>query len=111
VSTPDALLPRLQEITDGWVARITAAGYDVVGDLDDLTPRPTEGAPANHRVPVRDARDVAVHAVAVLTKEVATLRAEVQEVERLRKRVAELESPSKRAGSVVRRVVARVRND
>jgi hypothetical protein len=62
-------------------------------------------------VPVRQSRDLAVQAVAVLTREVATLRAEVQEVERLRKRVAELESRSARVGSVVRRVRARLRND
>jgi hypothetical protein len=111
VATPESLLPRLTEITDGWAKRIEAAGYDVVGDLADLTPRPAEGAPADHRVPVRQSRDLAVQAVAVLTREVATLRAEVQEVERLRKRVAELESRSDRAGSVVRRIRARLRND
>jgi hypothetical protein len=111
VATPESLLPRLTEITDGWAKRIEAAGYDVVGDLADLTPRPAEGAPAEHRVPVRQSRDLAVQAVAVLTREVATLRAEVQEVERLRKRVAELESRSDRAGSVVRRIRARLRND
>lgn len=104
VTTPEDLLPRLTEITDGWVKAIEAAGYDVVGDLADLTPRPAEGAPADHRVPVRDARDLAVEAVAVLAREVATLRAEVREVEQLRKRVAQLES---RPGSVVRRIRAR----
>lgn len=104
VTTPEELLPRLTEITDGWVKAIEAAGYDVVGDLADLTPRPAEGAPADHRVPVRDARDLAVEAVAVLAREVATLRAEVREVEQLRKRVAQLES---RPGSVVRRIRAR----
>ena len=111
VATPETLLPRLAEITDGWVKRIEAAGYDVVGDLADLTPRPTEGAPAEHRVPVRDSRALAVQAVAVLTKEVAALRAEAQEVERLRQRVAELESGSGRVGAVVRRAAARLRRE
>ncbi|MGZ5417966.1 MAG: hypothetical protein ACXWDI_12365 [Nocardioides sp.] len=112
VATPESLLPRLTEITDGWAKRIEAAGYDVVGDLADLTPRPAEGgAPAEHRVPVRQSRDLAVQAVAVLTREVATLRGEVQEVERLRQRVSELESGSGRVGAVVRRIRARLRND
>jgi len=111
VSTPEELLPRLNEITDDWVKRIEAAGYEVVGDLADLTPRPAEGAPADHRVPVRDARDLAVDAVAVLAREVATLRAEVQEVDRLRRRVAELESGPDRLRSVVRRARARLRGE
>ena len=93
VSAPDALLPRLQEITDEWVRRVREAGYRVVGDLDDLTPRPATGdAPARPRVQVRESRDLAVDAVAVLTREIAVLRDEVREVEALRRRVAELES-------------------
>ena len=93
VSTPDELLPRLQEITDDWVRRVREAGYQVVGDLDDLTPRPASGeAPARPRVQVRESRDLALDAVAVLTREIALLREEVREVEVLRRRVAELES-------------------
>lgn len=93
VSTPDELLPRLQEITDDWVRRVHEAGYQVVGDLDDLTPRPASGeAPARPRVQVRESRDLALDAVAVLTREIALLREEVREVEVLRRRVAELES-------------------
>ena len=111
VSTPEELLPRLAEITDDWVKRIEAAGYDVVGDLADLTPRPAEGAPADHRVPVRDARDLAVQAVAVLTREVATLREEVREVEQLRAQVAALQSRSGRARAAVRRLRARLRGE
>jgi hypothetical protein len=111
VATPAELLPRLTEITDDWVKRIEAAGYDVVGDLADLSPRPAEGAPADHRVPVRDARDLAIDAVAVLAREVATLRAEVQEVERLRQRVAELESGPARLRGGVRRALARLRRE
>jgi hypothetical protein len=111
VRTPDALLPRLEEITADWRARIEQAGYDVVGDLDDLRPLPAaSGAPARHRVPAREARDLAVSAVAALTVEVATLRAQALEVERLRERVAELEQgrPAGRP-TAVRRVLSRVR--
>lgn len=93
VSTPDQLLPRLEEITDDWVRRVRESGYQVVGDLDDLTPRPAPREdPAKPRVPVRASRDLALDAVAVLTREVAVLREEVREVEALRRRVAELES-------------------
>jgi hypothetical protein len=93
VSTPDALLPRLQEITDDWVSRVKEAGYQVVGELDDLTPRPAgDEAPARPRVQARESRDLALDAVAVLTREVAELREEAREVESLRRRVAELES-------------------
>ncbi len=82
VSTPVDLLPRLVEITDGWRTRITGAGYDVVGDLEDLTPLPPRGGvAADHRVTPRASRDVAVDAVAVLTKEVAALRAELRELQ------------------------------
>ncbi len=112
VSTPDSLIPRLTEITEGWVKRIEAAGYDVVGDLADLTPQPsTGGASADHRVPARESRDLAVRALAVLTQEVAELRAEVREVEQLRARVAELESGQGWLSSAVRRRVARWRSE
>ncbi len=82
VTTPAELVPRLAEITAEWVRRIGAAGYDVVGDLDDLTPRLVAGGvSADHRVTARASRDLAVDAVAVLTKEVAALRAELRELQ------------------------------
>ncbi len=82
VSTPESLVPRLEEITAQWVRRIEAAGYDVVGDLADLSPHLVSGgAPADHRVTPRASRDLAIDAVAVLTKEVAALRAEVRELQ------------------------------
>lgn len=93
VATPDGLLPRLQQISDGWASRVRDAGYDVVGDLDDLTPRPApRDAIVRPRVQVRASRDLALDAVAVLTREVAGLREELREVEALRRRVAEFES-------------------
>jgi hypothetical protein len=82
VSTPESLVPRLEEITAQWVRRIEAAGYDVVGDLADLSPHlASGGAPSDHRVAPRASRDLAIDAVAVLTKEVAALRAEVRELQ------------------------------
>ena len=110
VRTPDELIPRLQEITEDWRRRIGAAGYDVVGDLDDLTPLPApSGVEPHHRVRPRESRDLAVQAVAALTRQVATLRAENQELERLRRRVAELESGPARGRAAVRRALARLR--
>ena len=100
VSTPEALVPRLEEITTEWVRRIEAAGYDVVGDLADLTPHLVSGAaPADHRVTPRASRDLAIDAVAVLTKEVAALRAEVRELQ---------SRTTGRTGSRARALVGRV---
>jgi hypothetical protein len=109
VSAPDDLLPRLQEITDDWARRVREAGYHVVGDLDELAPRSASGeAPAGPRVQARESRDLAVDAVAVLTRQVAELREEVREVEALRRRVAELESGvSHRFLDAVRRLRSR----
>lgn len=110
VRTPDGLLPRLQEITEDWRRRIDAAGYDVVGDLDDLTPLPAPaGVSPEHRVRPRESRDLAVQAVAALTREVAALRAENQELERLRRQAAGQEPGAWRGRAVVRRVLARLR--
>lgn len=82
IALPEKVLPRLQELTDDWVTRIQKAGYDVVGDLADLAPLPfKEGAPPGRKVRPRDSRDLAVAAVATLTREVATLRAELQRAE------------------------------
>jgi hypothetical protein len=106
VSTPEALVPRLEEITAEWVRRIRTAGYDLVGDADDLTPRlVTGGAAADHRVTPRASRDLAIDAVAILTKEVAALRAELRE----------LQAPAThrpggfRVRSLARRISARLR--
>jgi hypothetical protein len=82
VVTPPELVPRLAAITADWVARIEAAGYHVVGDLDELAPRPApEGRPAA-RVSPQASRDLAVEAVAALSREVATLRRQLQAAER-----------------------------
>ena len=110
VSTPEELLPRLTEITDGWRSRITEAGYDVVGDLDDLTPLPPRGGvAADHRVTPRASRDVAVDAVAVLTKEVAALRAELRDLQAAEAAEAGPSGPS-RARVLARRGARRLRH-
>lgn len=107
VVAPAALIPRLDEITDEWIERIEKAGYDVVGDLDELRPQPAEEGVDRPRVPVREGRDLALDAVAVLTAEVARLREENAELENLRRRVAELEArPAARVLSAIRRLRA-----
>ena len=104
-ATPVALLPQLQAITDEWRKRIDEAGYDVVGDLDDLTPLPpTGGVPADHRVTPRASRDVAVEAIAVLTKEVAALRAEVRELRDARQPTTDLPAPQRVVEALRRRL-------
>jgi hypothetical protein len=106
VATPTAVLPQLQAITESWCKRIEEAGYDVVGDLSDLQPQPpTGGVAADHRVTPRASRDVAVEAVAVLTKEVAALRAELKEVKDAR----EARASASRARRVARAVRRRLR--
>ena len=106
VGTPAALVPRLEEITAEWVRRIDAAGYDVVGDLDDLTPRLVAGgAAAGHRVTPRASRDLAVEAVATLTKEVAALRAELRELQARGTR----QPGESRPRALARRAVGRLR--
>jgi hypothetical protein len=104
-ATPVSVLPQLQSITDDWCKRIQEAGYDVVGDLDDLTPLPpTGGVPAGHRVTPRASRDVAVEAIAVLTKEVAALRAEVRELRDTRQATTDLPAPQRVVQALRRRL-------
>jgi hypothetical protein len=108
-ATPTAVLPQLQAITDDWRKRIEETGYDVVGDLADLDPQPpTGGVAADHRVTPRASRDVAVDAVAVLTKEVAALRAEVKELRDAREDRASA-STARRVARAVRRRLRRSR--
>jgi hypothetical protein len=110
VSTPDAMLPRLEEITETWVRRVKDAGYDVVGDLDDLRPRPVEsGVPVRHKVPAKDSRDLAVEAVAVLTAEVAALRGQVRELKAAQARAAAPPPPPPPPPSRLRRLRRAVR--
>lgn len=61
---PHEELPWLQDITDGFVADIRAAGYHIVGDLADLEPR---AAPTEIR-PEATAEDMLTGALAALTK-------------------------------------------
>jgi hypothetical protein len=112
VTLPEDVLPLLKQITDAWRERIEAAGYDVVGDLSELDPHPPrDGAPAQHRVPPRQSRDLAVTALAVLTREVAELREEVRRLENHQQgsRIAHVTAPVARGGgmSLVRRTTTR----
>jgi hypothetical protein len=108
VTTPEHLVPRLAEITQDWVTRIEKAGYDVVGDLDELTPRvPPQGPTGAPRVPVRDSRDLAVEAVAVLSREVAVLRQELQRAE-ARARRSRRRPAVRRLRRAARRVSGRI---
>ena len=106
VTTPERLVPRLTEITEDWVTRIEKAGYDVVGDLAELTPRITSGPGGAPRVPVRDSRDLAVEAVAVLAREVATLRHDLQRAEARARRHS---SPRRRLRRLARRLGRMIR--
>ena len=82
VSTPDELLPGSRRSPTGGRGASARRGYDVVGDLDELPPPArVDPVPGTSQGAAADSRDLAVRAVAVLTKEVATLRHEVRETE------------------------------
>lgn len=78
-SPPVRLPPRaydwVEELTGRWIEAVKAAGYDVVGDLDDLRPvRPEEGAEwANpDKVKPRQRLQVSLDALAAMTREAAS---------------------------------------
>ncbi len=60
--------------------------------------------PADHRVTPRASRDVAVEAIAVLTKEVAALRAEVRELRDARQPTTDLPAPQRVVEALRRRL-------
>lgn len=111
VVVPADRLPSLEAITADWVERIEAAGYDVVGDLADLTPRPaSSGVDPPHKVRPRESRDLAVHVVATLAREVAELQSRLAKAEAKHARAAAKGGPGV-VRSAARRVADRLRRD
>ncbi len=97
---PDDWFPTVETLAAAWRERIEAAGYPVVGTLDDLVPRPREGAVA--------ASDDEVLALAAET--IGSLLGEIGQRDR---RIRRLERRTAAAGrgrpSLARRAVRRVR--
>ncbi len=110
VAIPPAVVPALEEIALGWEQEITRAGYDVVGDLADLRPLPPDGDatdPGTLRVRPAESRDLAVHTVAVLAREVAVLNRKLARAQARRRRAGT--SPRRVTRTAVRRRGRRLR--
>ncbi len=77
---PEAHRPRADRLAERWIQDISAAGYDVVGDLDDLRPRHGDGPGPDDWT---DAQliETAAAATAELLLEVAELRRSVDHLQ------------------------------
>ena len=93
---PDQWFPTVEALAAAWRERIEAAGYPVVGTLDDLVPRPRDGAVA--------ASDDEVLAVAAET--IGSLLGEIGKRDR---RIRRLERRTAGRPPLVRRVLRRLR--
>jgi len=88
------LLPQSAEgwcrrLSEDWVSRISAAGYDVVGDLDDLLPAASHFAPGLPEVADAELLDAATRALADI---LVHREEELSRLDALHARVAELEA-------------------
>ena len=99
------LPPHLHEVTDtlarGWMKEIADRGWHVVGELDDLVPRPAAGEPP--RVTRGDVLRSSIEATAGLLEEVERL---TRENAALRRRTA---GPAQRVRAMGRRLARSVR--
>ncbi|MFL6061984.1 MAG: hypothetical protein ACJ72E_12190 [Marmoricola sp.] len=77
LSLPEATWAWAEELSRAWVADIAGRGYDVVGDLDDLVPRPA--SPYVDPASVTDAElaPVLLRALTAMTLEGGRLREEI----------------------------------
>ena len=109
VSTPASVVPRLREITQAWCVDLTAAGYDVVGDLDELVPALADpdrlaADPGTPEAAPDEVLSLAADAIAELVSEVQRLR------RRNRRLSAELEDRDTPVGrELATRVLGRLR--
>lgn len=76
--TPERLMPLFEDVANQWISAIESRGYDVVGDLADLIPRPSTSAAADpDDVPPAVALDRAASTIVDLLEEIRRLRAEL----------------------------------
>jgi hypothetical protein len=99
---PTAMRPRLEVIAQQWIDDIRARGYDVRGDIGDLSPQHLDG-PAPTDWTSTELVDTSVAATAELLAEVARLREQLAAERRRRSRL----SPRRAASAVRRRLTAR----
>jgi hypothetical protein len=98
------------QVSAGWVAELGARGYDVVGDLTDLTPDPVSAVFVDPDAPDETAvADAAMEAIVALLTKSAELRDKVeslhQEIADLKGEFEESRGPLGRTGYRIRRRV------
>lgn len=74
LSVPEDAYRWARELGRSWVVELAGRGYDLVGDLDDLTPGPPAPFTDPDTVEEQLVADTAVDALAVMTREAARLR-------------------------------------
>ena len=75
LALPRSMWPWVRETTEVWIAALTEAGYDVVGDLADLRgTRPRRRHPDPDAAATEQFTDAAVAAITALVDEAARLR-------------------------------------
>jgi hypothetical protein len=89
----------VDETTERWIEYLSQSGLHVVGDLDDLRPRwPDEGTPFVNpdKVKPRERLDVALDALAAMTREAASRPDPDRQISaRLRKNAGRLRGPGR----------------
>lgn len=79
--TPAEIAPWCEQTAEAWVQQLSAGGYDIVGDLEDLLPRPDDYAPDDQIVTDEALVDSAAAALASILR---LRRGEEETLERLK---------------------------
>jgi len=74
LSVPPDVWTWADQLSRRWVAEVALRGYDVVGDLDDLLPRPALPYADPDHVPAEELAEATMRALAAMTVEAARLR-------------------------------------
>ncbi|MCW2855767.1 MAG: hypothetical protein JWR52_1382 [Marmoricola sp.] len=80
LSVPPDVWTWADQISRSWVAELALRGYDVVGDLDDLLPRPPSEFVDPDNPPAEDLARAGLRALTAMTIEAARLRDETVEL-------------------------------
>lgn len=77
---PDRLRAEVTELADDWSRRVRSAGYDIVGDLDDLIPAHAPPGTDSTVVSTEDVIMVAENAVFMLLTRIAECRVQAEQL-------------------------------
>ena len=83
ITLPPDLYPAVRELAEEWVATLEARGVRIVGDVEELLPRPPAPGGEPGTAAAEDVLDVATWAVSELLQEIHRERAELQVLHRL----------------------------